>query len=350
MHPVNNLNALRLIAASLVVAGHSYVLVGLPAPSWFYMACHSVAVLAFFVVSGYLVSKSWARDPDLARFLLRRTLRIGPGLVAAVLMAALVIGPLATTIPLSDYFSSPNFRAYFWNLALAPAYHLPGVFEDGRATSGVNGTLWSLPVEVAMYALMLLYGRADSRFCRSALLPLALVAGFVGSFWFIVVSPSQVEPVIWWNSIPFALRYSGAFAFGVAVSVWKLERYLSGQVALLTLIAIGLMTPYYELTEAASLFVFPYAVLAFGLARYPVLGWAGRYADLSYGVYLWGCPIQQLMISAFGPKINPLLLLGTSLPLTLVAAYASWHLIEAPALRWKPVRSAPPRPHSMVTS
>ena len=341
MTHVNNLNALRLMAASLVVAGHSYVLVGLPAPSWFYMACHSVAVLAFFVVSGYLVSKSWARDPDLGRFVARRALRIMPGLTATVVIAALVIGPLFTTLPLRDYFAAGNFTEYFWNIALAPAYHLPGVFEDGRATSGVNGTLWSLPVEIAMYALMLIYGRAQSRFCRRVLLPLALAGGLFGSFWFIIVSPAQVEPVIWWNSVPFGLRFAGAFAFGVAVNLWALERFLSMQASVLAFMALGLLTPYPDVTESLSLVVLPYAVLSFGLSRTPLLGWSGRYADLSFGVYLWGCPIQQIVISAFGPTMHPLLLLGTSLPLTLAAAYVSWHVIESPALRWKPGRASP---------
>ncbi len=338
MTHLNNLNALRLIAASLVVFGHSYVLVGLPAPSLFYMACHSVAVLGFFVISGYLVSKSWARDPHLGRFVTRRAIRIFPGLIAAVVCAVAVIGPLFTTLPFSTYIAAPNTLNYFWNLALAPAFALPGVFEDGRTTAGVNSTLWSLPVEIAMYALLLFYGRAQSALCRRVLLPVALAGGLLGSFWFIVLDPTRVEPVVWWNSIPNGLRFAGPFAFGAAVSIWRLERFLSTQVAILALMVTGLLTGYVAAAETASLIVLPYAVLSFGLARSPLLGWAGRYADLSYGVYLWGCPIQQVMISAYGPKMHPLLLLATSLPLTLMVAYVSWNLVEQPALRWKPSR------------
>ena len=162
-----------------------------------------------------------------------------------------------------------------------------------------------------MYALMLVYGRAQSRFCRRVLLPLALAGGLFGSFWFIIVSPAQVEPVIWWNSVPFGLRFAGAFAFGVAVNLWALERFLSMQASVLAFMALGLLTPYPDVTESLSLVVLPYAVLSFGLSRTPLLGWSGRYADLSFGVYLWGCPIQQIVISAFGPTMHPLLLLGT---------------------------------------
>ena len=338
MNHNNNLNAVRLIAAALVVIGHSFNLLGLAAPTWFYMACHSVAVTAFFVISGYLVAKSWSNDPSLPRFVVRRLVRIAPGLVGVVALSALVIGPVFTVLPIGAYFASPGFGSYFWNLALAPAYTLPGVFADGRPSVGVNGTLWSLPVEIAMYAGLLVYGRQQSQMCRMVLLPLALVGALAVAFWFQVMRPAQIEPVIWWNSVPFGLRFAGSFVIGAAVCVWRLERFLSVQVAVLLLMGTGLFLPYPSVTMALAMLVLPYAVLSFGLARSPVLGWAGGRADVSYGVYLWGAPVQQMLISVFGPAMHPLLLIATALPITLVVAYGSWRLIERPALQFKPRR------------
>ena len=124
---------------------------------------HAILV---FVVSGFLACDSWIRDPSLGRYLLRRSLRVLPGLAVVVILSALLLGPALTTRPLAEYFADPQFARYFWNLALAHSYALPGLF----------GGNWTLPAEFAMYLLLPLHGTAASPLCRRVLLPAALLA------------------------------------------------------------------------------------------------------------------------------------------------------------------------------
>jgi len=106
-HTLNNLTALRWLAASLVLYGHSFVFLGLPEPLFLqWVPLGPLGVYIFFAISGYLVSQSWDRDPHLFRFLQRRALRIFPGLAVCTILCVMVLGPLLTTLDLKTYFSN----------------------------------------------------------------------------------------------------------------------------------------------------------------------------------------------------------------------------------------------------
>ncbi len=339
-HPDNNLGAVRTLSAALVVVGHSFALLGIPSPGWYGWPIQAFAVMGFFVISGYLVSESWVRDPHLGRFLMRRGLRILPGLAAVLVLSMLVLGPIFTRLPLPEYLRHPGTWAHLWGLAMAPTYVLPGVFV-GLPVPVVNGALWSLPIEVAMYLLVPLYAWPRLMVWRRVLLPALLVATAVASFLFTVVYDHQVQPVVWASSIPFGLRYMWFFVLGAAVRLYGLERFLNTQAAMLLLAGLGVIGGAPWVVAALVMGVAPYALLSFGLTRAPLLGWVGRRADVSYGIYLWGFPVQQALIAVFGVSIGPLLLTAVGLPLAALMGFLSWHLIESPALRWKPrARSA----------
>ena len=344
---MNNLGALRLIAAGMVIFGHSFVITGQPPPEWFGVPVHVLAVRVFFTISGYLIAASWLSDPSVTRFALRRALRIMPGLAAVVAGTVLVLGPSFTALPLGAYAGDVETRRYLWNALLAPYYLLPGVFQDGRPFTAVNGSLWSLPIEAAMYALLPLYaGRAAV--IRWTVLPSVAVAALAAGYVFTVVRPEQVQPVVYWSSVPFALRFAGAFVLGALVRCWRLETWLSPQAGLLLLGALGLM-PAGPLLGGAVLLVIPYLTLAFGLAESPLLAGIGQSpllagighrADISYGLYLWGCPAQQALVSLFGLGLGPFGLTAAALALAAPMAWVSWRWIERPCLALKPGRRA----------
>jgi peptidoglycan/LPS O-acetylase OafA/YrhL len=335
---MTNFAAIRLLAASMVVLGHGFVLAGGQAPALLGTPVHVLAVRVFFVVSGYLVCGSWQRDPHWPRFLLRRALRIMPGLVAVVLLAALGLGPLLTSLPLHDYLRHPQTAAYLWNLVLAPRFALPGVFDDGRPFTAVNGALWSLPVEVVMYLLLPLYARRWA-------VPGVAAAAVLGAVAFTVVWPDQVQPVIWDTSIPFGLRFAADFVMGAAACVWRLERLLSVRVAWTGLAAAQLAALSPLAGALVSAVALPYAVLALALPSRAWLGWLDRRADLSYGIYLWGGPVQQVTLSVLGAGAGWLALTAAAAPFIVALAALSWFLIEQPALRLKP-RAGRPEPHA----
>src|SRR5207249_10761658 len=108
---------LRIIAALMVILAHSFpVGAGLPDPTWqrnnFIISFGSAAVCIFFVISGYLVSNSWIRDPNPIRFTVRRVARIWPGLLVMLLLTTFVVGSAVSTLPLSGYLTDPGTWRY----------------------------------------------------------------------------------------------------------------------------------------------------------------------------------------------------------------------------------------------
>ena len=102
----NNLTALRWLAASMVLYGHSFVLLGLPEPvfmGWAPMA--PLGGFIFFAISGYLVAQSWESDPDAVRFLQRRTLRIFPGLIVCIALSVFCSRASTDIAAAKDLFS-----------------------------------------------------------------------------------------------------------------------------------------------------------------------------------------------------------------------------------------------------
>lgn len=88
----------------------------------------------------------------------------------------------------------------------------------------------------------------------------------------------------------------------------------------------------------ALLLVLPFGspVLLFWLAYTPRLRlqeWSKRTGDLSYGIYLYACPIQQCLVAYVPAVRHTLPLFFSALLLTAPCAWLSWHLVENPALK-----------------
>jgi peptidoglycan/LPS O-acetylase OafA/YrhL len=163
----DNFGALRLAATTAVLLSHGFWLAGRedPVAVRFDDSLGDVAVAVFFAISGFLVAGSWARDPRLRSFLARRARRIWPGLVAAVLVTAFVIGPLFSSLAPVDYLASDATRAYVVGKVtlLGGGDQLPGVFDA------------TLPNEVKAYLILAALGLAGG-FRRKRLLGAAWVA------------------------------------------------------------------------------------------------------------------------------------------------------------------------------
>lgn len=151
---INNFDWLRLLAAVTVIYGHAFPLTNTPSLLILDNSIQATAVKIFFVISGYLICLSWMSDPNIHRYLAKRLLRIIPGLAVVVTLAAVVVGPVFTTLTMHEYFSNSNFFNYFKNLILYPIYNLPGLFQYLPYKIEVNGSLWSLPVEFLMYLIL----------------------------------------------------------------------------------------------------------------------------------------------------------------------------------------------------
>ncbi len=322
----NNFNIMRLFAAWLVIYGHAWAITGntghdlVTALTQFTYA-GNVAVDVFFVISGFLIAASLQRNSP-AGYLASRALRIVPGLAVCVAMTAFVLGPLLTTA--SDYWHRPEVWRYAWvNASLkGSVFWLPGVFES-LPDPAVNGSLWTLPLEARLYLALLLAGMlhllAPRRY--TVLWLLALACGYALARWKGPL-PEQLED---------HARCVAFFISGTALWVNRERVRLSWWILLALLLAAAVARggpwfhlPYFALLCYGTLFV------AF-VPRLPAI----RHDDLSYGLYLYGWPAQQLVQQFIAPGGGPPANTAWSTLLALLLAALSWFLVERPALRLK---------------
>ena len=300
-----------------------------------------IGLVLFFSISGYLISQSWHRDPQLIRFLSRRSLRIFPGLAAVVVLSALVLGPLISSLPPAQYLHEPGVRAYFSNILLFPVYSLPGVFSDVPLPGIVNVSLWSLPAEFFCYLLVPLVGLIPRRVRAIVYLALGIASGAIAQ----VMVVDSIRVVVWGTDLSQAMSVWPYFLVGAAIASARMLP-LRLDVALIALIGASIATPLFiDAAFAIWWFVMPYAVITLGVSSTPGVRAAGRFGDFSYGLYLWAFPIQQLMLTLL-PDAPFAVSVALTLACSAVAAFASWHLVEKQALRFKPRTppGTPPRP------
>lgn len=334
----DNFLLLRIAAAVLVVFGHSYAVAGLGTHDFLAHAAWApgmytgaLAVDVFFVASGFLVAGSYLNRQDLVLFVRARVLRIVPAFAACVLISALLIGPLVSSLSPRDYFGhGETWRYVLKNLSFIRAYfHLPGVFEENPMPLVVNGSLWTLPIEVRMYVMLALLGLIGMLRRRWAF-NLVILAGLAAALAF----PQQATETLRMGGYS---RLAALFLLGIFMQINKERVPVSVALALL-LCAVAYLshgTPYFMLLLLPAI-----AYSAIWLAYAPTLSIYNQFGDYSYGVYLWGFPVQQLVVSAMGAP-SPMQVFAWALPITLVIAVASWHWIEKPALRWKHSLTAP---------
>jgi peptidoglycan/LPS O-acetylase OafA/YrhL len=339
LRPQDNFDAIRLIAALVVLYGHSFPLTGSVLPTIFGNEVASIAVKVFFVISGYLVIESWRRDPVVGRYLLRRILRIFPGLVTNILLCTFLLGPIVSNLPLGEYLRSPLVPRYLENMILRPASLLPGVFHTVPYPDAVNGSLWTLPVEFAMYLicpLIVLRGKGQK---NRTLIGCVLMCAV--SLYLVRIEPYKVSGNHG-KAILDALNVIPYFLLGAAWRIVAPQSVFNLQAALLAISALTLIPGDGVTYELALYLVLPYAILSLSIAKPALLGWTSRFGDLSYGVYIYAFPVQQTVALYFHtsrqPHFNSLL---STLP-TLLLAAASWHFIEKRFISLKPRGSSVP--------
>lgn len=326
----DNFLLLRMLAAAMVVYGHAPHLA--PAvhrvdffvrKGWGHYS-GDIAVDAFFLISGFLVTGSWLRQKSFYRFIKARFLRVVPAFFLNVTLLALVFGAAFTTLNLHDYYAASGTWHYIaQNLKYSPAmaWTLPGVFEHGMKASTINGAQWTLPAEVRMYVL--LGALAATGLLRSARATAVAGAALLLGGW--------LHPE-WFPLLPDWFRLGGFFAIGVLAYQYRNEIRLTlgGVVALVLLAVLTCHLPTYAVTFPLAL-----AAVVFALAYLtPPLTWLDRHGDPSYGIYLWGWPSQQVVAWAL-PGAGLLEHVALALLLACLLGYASWHGVERWALRLK---------------
>jgi peptidoglycan/LPS O-acetylase OafA/YrhL len=360
----NNFDLLRLFAAMLVLFAHSFALTGSAEPTWKRTTLDggSAGVLIFFSISGFLVSRSWSYDPRLLTFCGKRALRLMPALVVCLLLSALVLGPLVTTLSASNYLHDPATKRYVLdNATLQTNYTLPGVFDDvaNPYPKIVNGSLWTLPLEVKAYFLVAVLGCLGAFVARRRWWLVVAAAAFCGlllvdsvrndmplanrlvAFQADVQGGPAVLQQARLGTYEALSRYFAAFViaaalFAVASRVTLRWRFVAALTAIwLASVIIGGRAAFF----LAAWFA-PYIVLTVAYRTAHIVKLPARVGDYSYGVYIYAFPVQQTIASVVGPS-SGWVMFALAAPVTLGLAALSWRLIERPALTFKQSLAAP---------
>jgi peptidoglycan/LPS O-acetylase OafA/YrhL len=321
----NNFDLLRLVFAATVALVHASQLSGFVALAPIGATLSStVAVKAFFVVSGFLIFLSFERSSSLRSYAQKRLRRIYPAYFTIVVLCALGLVTVSSKTA-ADYFTDTWWRYLTANLSflnfLQPT--LPGVFE-GNSMPAVNGALWTLKIEAMFYVSVPLFVFLIRKTKALPILALTYLASTVYALLLngiALQSGSEIYEQLA-RQFPGQLSYfmAGAFFYYFLSLLEKYAGYFlaAGIAILITNQQVPL--PVLEPFALASVVMF------FSLFLYA--GNFGRYGDFSYGVYIVHFPIIQLLLQSGFFAGRPWLLLGAVIACTGAAAVLMWHLIE----------------------
>jgi peptidoglycan/LPS O-acetylase OafA/YrhL len=329
--PRNNaLNAWRLTLATGVILVHSYLFIR------HHLSANPLLnagwVDGFFAISGFLITGSWLNKPKPRTYFAARALRILPGLWACLIVIAFIFAPATGTVTLSSQIGFVLIHG-----ALVP---FPNDIDGTPAAHFPiwNGSLWTLLFEALCYALVAGLGIVGllNRWFTSVALAATLT-------WAALLPPERFFQDMIESERPIG---SATFTLLIQVETARLlTMFLAGAllyqfrnkipanwtlVAISTVIvACSMLLPDYRLLGAVPL---AYVLIVSGaLVRHKRLRLR---TDLSYGVYIYAFPLQQLLLLV-GLSVHPLLFAAISTVTTLPAAALSWFLVEKPALTLK---------------
>jgi peptidoglycan/LPS O-acetylase OafA/YrhL len=329
-----------MTAASAVLVSHAYPLslgVGATEPlsASLSMSLGTLAVISFFIISGFFISQSFDNSPSLLAFAVARILRVYPALMAVLLLTTLVIGPSFTRLSAWQYFFNTETLSYVpRNLSLKwLQYGLPGLFDDNPYPAAINGSLWTLFYEVTCYALVALLGLlgvAKRSWIFGIFLALYLLA-YLGAY---TAAPLQAF-VIDHPLFGYLQELSFPFVFGMLI--YRSRKFLLPRLSILMCAGAGAAaiaashTPFFR--EVLILF---WGLLLFYIGYLPLkpLRSYNGLGDYSYGMYIYAFPCEQIIVFLWH-GVSTMALTAVSFPITLALAVLSWHFVERPALSQK---------------
>jgi peptidoglycan/LPS O-acetylase OafA/YrhL len=316
----NALTAWRLVLAIGVILWHSWPLTGREIPyEPVVQLLSEVFADGFFTISGFLITASWMRRPYLREYWTARTLRIFPGLWVCLLVVAFVIAPLAAAIQhVSVSFSSE--AAYVLNNGVTNVFYA-GI--DGTPTGvpypGVwNASIWTLFFVLlcdVMVSVLGFVGLLKRRWTIPVLFVLAVCSSAYVSY---PTNALQTWPQM---LARFALMFLAGAMF------YRYQDRIPARWSLVALsVAILVASEFIENYRVIAALPLAYAIIVSGaLIKNRRLN---LQHDLSYGVYIYAFPMQQLLATCGLARLNSFVFFVLAAAATLPVAALSWFVVE----------------------
>jgi peptidoglycan/LPS O-acetylase OafA/YrhL len=336
----NNFNLMRLLLAIGVIVAHAAELldgsrVREPLTGLFgTISLGELGVNGFFLLSGYLIVKSWFASPQPWDFLKKRALRIFPGFIVASIICVWLIGPTVGNV---NYWRDLDLGGFLAGLLLLQMPQTPPVFS-GLHFELINAAMWTIRFEFLMYLAVLVFGVGNMLKRKHVWLGTTIVLLFINMLHgFGVVVPLRATPDLLSLQI---VHLSLVFFAGGCFYLYREAIGRHAGLALLALLVTLSSLFYPALVHLAFATTGAYVLLFFCNAHTAQLQWFNRMPDVSYGTYLAGWPVSQLLIWHWrGIALLPLMVL--SVLLSMAYGAFSWYAVEKPFLRLKQRQSMP---------
>lgn len=326
----NGFDLLRVSFALLVAIGHGISSHTGGQPRIGLSTIGDFGLDGFFILSGFLVTRSWFTLESFPRFAWHRFLRIMPGFWVCLAVVAFVAAPVAAVLqgmsPLRAFTGTPSAWEYLFANAglLIVHYDIAGILADLPKEDSFNGSLWTLVFEAFCYAVVGVLGGLGLLRRRPVLVPIA--AGVL-----LVLTALQEAglPVLLNERV---IRLVLVFLLGATAYLYAARIPMRGDLAVgalaLFLLGVALFDDYRVLGAV------PLAYLCLWIGTCAPLRWSMR-ADLSYGLYIYHWPLQQILVLTALAALPTAVFVPVSIALAVLPAAASWYLVERPALRRK---------------
>ena len=156
----NNFNLIRFFLATFVILSHNIEFLEGDRKNEFLtrlfgtISLGEFSVSCFFIISGFLIVKSWDKNNNVRTYLTNRILRIYPGFIVASIISCFVFGAFGGNI---HYFEEFNFVRFLKGLITLNIPHTPQIFANSHY-SHINGSLWTIKHEFICYLIVLFLG------------------------------------------------------------------------------------------------------------------------------------------------------------------------------------------------
>jgi peptidoglycan/LPS O-acetylase OafA/YrhL len=321
----NSLNAIRLMLAAAVIVAHSWPVGGygesLVLGDW--------SVAGFFAISGFLITGSRLSSRSLLDYFWRRVLRIFPAFIAALVLTAGLAAPVWVAIAgRGDYDRGSAFSYVYKNLGLQiHQWQIDGTLIGVGFPDAWNGSAWTLFYEFLCYVGIGLVATVVAR----RYLPLGLLAGLLACI--LVSGSSDLADIAVPETIYLTARLGGFFIAGALVYLHRDRIPVSAKwaaIAAVLTITAGATALFNVLGPLPVAYLVMYLGVRLPLSR------VNNPNDISYGVYIYAMPVQQLLAEALGGwnlHVGAFALLCVIA--TVPVAVLSWYGLEKPVMRLK---------------
>jgi peptidoglycan/LPS O-acetylase OafA/YrhL len=338
----NNFDLIRLLAATQVAMLHSIEHLEVPIGDWELLVAYVPGVPAFFFISGFLISASWERNPNIRTFFSNRFLRIFPGLWAATLLAVVTLLIFGSGLDIRGNLST--FVLWFFTQSTIFQAWTPG-FLRGYGVGAVNGSLWTIAVELSFYVFIPFLYQAFRAFGRQTAILMGIVLASFAVLYVLYGNQELIGETLAYKIIRASpLPWVGMFCCGILAQRYlpKIVDIVAGRLMhfLVLYIVVSLVTELWPLapvlrgTSNAMGVVNYVAMMGLLLAiAYTNTGLADRLLrrnDISYGMYIFHMPIVNVLVEC---GIDGWTGFAIALVVTTVISSMSWWWIERPALR-----------------